>query len=184
LQRFVEGDDYRIVVLDQEVIASYRRLPLSVEGDGVHSIIQLLQIKQERFRQMDRDTVIKTDDPKIKRKLMRSGLNFDVIPAPDKVLPLLDNANLSAGGDAIDVTDVMHPSYKETAIRLSRDMGLRYSGVDIITAAPIENPIGQYFVIEINAAPGLDYYVEMGDKQRRTAREMYKKVLVAMTNPR
>ncbi|NDK10311.1 hypothetical protein GW846_06070 [Candidatus Gracilibacteria bacterium] len=55
LQRFVEGDDYRIVVLDQEVIASYRRLPLSVEGDGVHSIIQLLQIKQERFRQMDRD---------------------------------------------------------------------------------------------------------------------------------
>jgi len=58
---------------------------------------------------------------------MRSGLNFDVIPAPDKVLPLLDNANLSAGGDAIDVTDVMHPSYKETAIRLSRDMGLRYS---------------------------------------------------------
>ena len=116
MQRFVEGDDYRIVVLDQEVIASYRRLPLSVEGDGVHSIIQLLQIKQERFRQMDRDTVIKTNDPKIKRKLMRSGLNFDVIPAPDKVLPLLDNANLSAGGDAIDVTDVMHPSYKETAI--------------------------------------------------------------------
>lgn len=184
LQRFVEGDDYRIVVLDQEVIASYRRLPLSVVGDGVHSIIQLLQSKQERFRQMGRDTVIKIDDPKIKRKLMRSGLNFDVIPAPNTVLPLLDNANLSAGGDAIDVTDVMHPTYKETAIRLSRDMGLRYSGVDIIAVAPIENPIGKYFVIEINAAPGLDYYIEMGDKQQRTAREMYRKVLVAMTNPR
>lgn len=184
LQRFVKGDDYRIVVLDQEVIASYRRLPLSVIGDGVHSIMQLLQSKQERFRQMGRDTVIKIDDPKIKRKLTRSDLNFDMIPTPNTVLPLLDNANLSAGGDAVDVTDTMHPSYKETAIRLSHDMGLRYSGVDIITPTSIENPIGQYSVIEINAAPGLDYYVEMGDKQRRTAREMYKKVLVAMTNPR
>lgn len=180
VQRFVEGDDYRVVVLDKEVIASYRRSPLAVVGDGSHSIAQLLQTKQEKFRQMGRDTVIKMGDPKIQRKLARSGLNFDFVPANQTIVKLLDNANLSTGGDAVDVTDAMHPSYKELAVKLSHDMGLRYSGVDILTTSPIENPLGKYCVVEINAAPGLDYYVEMGPKQKRTVREMYKKVLLAM----
>ncbi len=184
VQRFVEGNDYRIVVLDNEVIASYRRSPLSVVGDGTHSIAQLLQLKQEVFREMGRDTVIKMEDPKIQRKLARSGLNFDIIPANQTIVPLLDNANLSTGGSAVDVTDTMHPSYKEAAIKLSHDMGLRYSGVDILTTEPIESPIGKYFVIEINAAPGLDYYVKIGEQQKRTVREMYKKVVVAMTSSR
>ncbi|MDO8515093.1 MAG: cyanophycin synthetase [bacterium] len=181
VQRFIEGDDYRIVTLDMEIVAAYRRTPLSVTGDGVNSILQLLRYKQKMFSEMGRDTTIKPDDPRILRKLIHSGLNFDAIIESGLNVRLLDNANLSTGGDAEDVTDSIHESYKSMAIQLTHDMGLRYCGVDIITSQPINKPLNNYCVIEINAAPGLDYYVNGGDKQRNTVREMYKKVLVAMT---
>lgn len=181
VQRFIKGDDYRIVTLDQEVIAAYRRLPLSVTGDGTHSIYQLLEIKQQKFIEIGRDTVIKLDDPRIERRLKRLHFTYEVILEKAKKVNLLDNANLSTGGDALDVTEVIHKSYRDLAVRLAHDMGLRYSGVDIITKSPIDKPMGDYSVIEINAAPGLDYYVGIGDKQRGIVREMYKKVLIAMT---
>lgn len=182
VQEYIPGDDYRIVVLDDEVIAAYRRSPLTVIGDGLHTIGELLLQKQQKFIQMGRDTVIKLDDPKMLRKLHRANLGVETVLPENSEKTLLDNANLSSGGDADDVTDQMHPTFKEMAIRLSRDMGLRYSGVDVITQQDVSSAIDAYHVIEINAAPGLDYYVEMGDRQRTAVRDMYKKVLLAMIN--
>ncbi len=182
VQEFIPGDDYRIVVLDDEVIAAYRRSPLMVIGDGIHTIAELLQHKQEKFIHMGRDTVIKFDDPKMLRVLQRANLGLDTVLPEQVEKKLLDNANLSSGGDADDVTDNLHPSFKDMAVRLSRDMGLRYSGVDVITQQDVATQIDKYHIVEINAAPGLDYYVEMGDKQRTAVREMYKKVLLAMVN--
>ncbi len=181
VQRFIEGSDYRIVTLDKEIIAAYRRLPLSVVGDGVKSIRQLLESKQKQFSKIGRDTIIKLDDPRITRKMKRLRLNYDTVVGKNEVVQLLDNANLSTGGDAEDVTEIMHQSYKAMAIKLAHDMGLRYSGIDIITKSPIEESIRDYFVIEINAAAGLDYYVGLGEKQNELVREMYKKVLTTMT---
>jgi len=107
VQQFIEGDDYRIVTLDSEVIAAYRRLPLSVVGDGIHSIGQLMQMRQEKFIAVGRDTIIKLDDPRVSRRLQRLGLTFDTVPDNYENVRLLDNANLSTGGDAIDVTDTI-----------------------------------------------------------------------------
>jgi len=180
VQRFIEGSDYRIVTLDQEVIAAYRRLPLSIIGDGVKSIKQHLKLKQKQFSKIGRDTIIKLDDPRITRKMKRLRLDYDSVVGKNVVLQLLDNANLSTGGDAEDVTEIIHPSYKAMAIKLAHDMGLRYCGIDIIAKSKIEDPIGNYTVIEINAAAGLDYYVGLGEKQSGLVREMYKKVLRAM----
>lgn len=181
IQEFIEGSDYRIVTLDQEVIAAYRRLPLSIIGDGVKSIRQLLELKQKKFNKIGRDTIIKFDDPRVIRKMKRLKLNYDTVVEKNRTIQLLDNANLSTGGDAEDVTETMHPSYKAMALKLTHEMGLRYGGIDIMTKSPIESPIGNYTVIEINAAAGLDYYVELGDKQKKAVSEMYKKVLTAMT---
>jgi len=70
------------------------------------------------------------------------------------------------------------------AVKLAHDMGLRYSGVDVITEIAIEEPASIYSIIEINAAPGLDYYVNIGLEQQKRVREMYKKVLTAMIKQR
>lgn len=140
VQKPIDGGDFRIVVVDGEVISAYRRLPLSVVGDGNSPIISLLGQKQEQFTKNGRDTKIPTDDKRITPCLKRMKMNLQTVLEEGQRVKLLDNANLSTGGDAVDVTDSIHEGYKKLAIDLTRDMGLRYSGVDIITTDPIELP--------------------------------------------
>ena len=93
---------------------------------------------------------------------------------------LLDNANLSTGGDSIDVTKKIHPSFCKIASKLTRDMGLRMAGVDIMVREwDIAKPAKKdnYYIIEINAAPGLDHYVTTGSAQRKIVETMYLKIL-------
>ncbi|MEP6754576.1 MAG: cyanophycin synthetase, partial [Chthonomonadales bacterium] len=95
VQEFVAGSDYRIVVLDDEVISAYERTPLNVVGDGVSSIQELLIQKQADFEAEGRDTVIDYADSRIQTKLKQSKLTFNSIPESQQVIPLLDVANLS-----------------------------------------------------------------------------------------
>lgn len=158
VQRVVTGRDYRIVVLNGGVLSAYERTPLSVTGDGRSTIEKLLGQKQKRFRKMGRDTMIKTDDFRIHNCLRRQRLSMDSVPANGERVTLLDNANLSSGGDAIDVTAFIHPTFQLLATRLTAEMGLRFCGVDIMLNGSIKDPCDEYWVLEIleiNAAPGL-----------------------------
>lgn len=177
VQKVAPGQDYRIVVLEDEVICAYRRTPLVVVGDGKGTITQLLQAKQAEFIVRGRDTTIRLDDPRIVSSLSHLQATLDTVLESGQSLQLLANANLSSGGDAEDVTDLLHPDYKKMVIRLTRDMGLRFCGVDIITESPIDQPISEYTVIEINSAPGLDYYAETGDKQKKIVKNLYHKLI-------
>lgn len=180
VQRVVRGRDYRIVVLDNKVISAYERIPLSIVGDGTSSIKELLRKKQKRFRAGGRDTRIRLDDIRIAHKLGLQKLALRSVPERGKRIYLLDNANLSSGGDAIDVTKPIHPEFKRLAIKLTRDMGLRFSGVDLMVAGDIRKKPKKYWVLEINAAPGLDHYVKTGRPQQTVVENLYLKVLKSL----
>ncbi len=180
IQRLVSGRDYRIVVLDDKVMSAYERLPLQVVGDGRATIAQLLVRKQRQFARSGRDTVINQVDFRITNHLRRAGLTRRSIPAKGQIVTLLDNRNLSSGGDALDVTKQIHPSFRKLAVQLVRDMGLRYCGVDLMVDGRLTEPVGRYFVIEVNAAAGVDNYASSGAKQRRAVEAMYLKVLRAL----
>lgn len=183
IERYMPGRDYRIVVLDGEIISAYERTQLKVVGDGKNTILKLLEIKQKNFIKENRDTKINFKDRRIKLKLRKQGYNLlSVIKKGEKVY-LLDNANLSTGGDASDVTHTISNSFKKVATNLTRDMGLRIAGVDImVTKGDITKDAKNcsYYIIEINAAPGLDHYVTTGAKQKRAVEAMYLKVLKAL----
>ena len=102
------------------------------------------------------------------------------VPERGKRIYLLDNANLSSGGDAVDVTKPIHLEFKKMAIKLTRDMGLRLSGVDLMVAGDIRNAPKKYWVLEINAAPGLDHYVKTGLAQQKIVENLYLKVLKSL----
>ncbi len=176
VQKPERGHDYRIVVLDTAVISAYERIALNVTGDGRTAIEGLLKKKQRQFNREKRDTQIKFDDPRIRAKLKLQGLRLSSIPPAGVTIYLLDNANLSTGGDAVDVTDTIHAAFAKIAVRVTRDMGLRLCGVDIMTS-DISNAPKKYCILEINAAPGLDHYVKSGQRQRRLVEAMYRKVL-------
>jgi D-alanine-D-alanine ligase-like ATP-grasp enzyme len=180
VQSQLSGNDYRVVVLDGRVISAYQRVPLSVMGEGRSSIRSLLSKKQRQFAKEGRDTQIKFEDPRMKEKLRREGYTWSSVPKKGVKVWLLDNANLSAGGEALDVTNEIHPDFARVAANLTRDMGLRFCGVDLIVAGDIRKRPGKYWILEINAAPGLDHYVRTGKEQQRIVEDMYLEVLKSM----
>src|SRR3989344_4117232 len=183
VERYSPGHDYRVVVLDNEVISAYERIPLSVVGDGKTSVIQLLKRKNNLFIKQGWDTRINFKDSRIKDKLRRRGHTFKSVLKKGERVFMLHNANLSTGGDSIDATKTTHAGFKKISIDITKKMGLRICGVDIMIAKGdiTKNPKKcKYFIIEINAAPGLDHYVTTGPAQRKIVEAMYLKILKAL----
>ena len=179
VEKFYYGNDYRIVVLDDEIVAAYQRIPLSVIGDGKSTIFELLCQKLETLVQNERHLTIKVDDFRFAIKLQRQGLNMNSVIPKNMQRYLLDNANLSTGGESIDVTHKVHSDFQKLAVNVTKDMALRWCGVDIITS-DITLPMEDYVIIEINAAPGLDHYASLGERQMKVVEEIYFKILKAL----
>ena len=179
VQRRVRGRDYRIVVLDDNVISSYERVPLGVVGDGRSTIRSLLMKKQREFAASRRDTALTFGDPRMRTKLKREMLSFESVPKRGERVALLDNANLSTGGEAREIRR-LHPEWKKLAIRLTKDMGLRLCGIDLIADGALEKKPRKFRILEVNAAPGLDHYARGGRAQERTVEKMYLKVLKSL----
>lgn len=177
VQKFIPWRDYRILVLDNEVISAYERIPLSVTGNGVSTVRELLGIKQEQFNAQGRDTRIRIDDPRISQCLERRQRSLESTVPNQETWQLLDNANLSSGGDARDVTEQIHPMYEGLAVQLTRDMGLRYCGVDLFVNGDLTSSFDECVICEINAAPGIDNYASIGPEQQKRVEDMYRKVV-------
>lgn len=179
LQAACPGRDYRLVVLDGVVISAYERLPLAVTGDGRSSVRVLLERRQQAFVDSGRDTRLDFSDRRLVAGLRRQRLRLSSVLSAGRELRLLDVANLSCGGDALDVTRRVHASAKALAARVAKALDLRFAGIDLITA-DISRPLRSYFVLEANSAPGLDHYASAGAKHEAHIDRLYRKVLAAV----
>jgi D-alanine-D-alanine ligase-like ATP-grasp enzyme len=176
-QEYVAGNDYRIVVLGDEIISAYQRVHLFVEGDGVATIGQLLERKRALLPSLGRpNSEISPEDPRIDGVLRRAGLTRNSVLPPRARQRLLDNANLSTGGEAVDITGQLHPSVADIAIRATACVGVHLCGVDLFCADATQ-PSPDYVIIELNGAPGLDNYAALGSAQQERVNNLYEKVL-------
>jgi D-alanine-D-alanine ligase-like ATP-grasp enzyme len=180
VQKIVKGKDYRIVVLDNKIISAYERSPFNIIGDGYLSVGKLIKEKLTQFESLNRPASITSADWRLWQNLRLAGLNLKSILPLGKKLFLLDNANLSTGGESRDVTKTVHPAFKKLVINLTRDMGLRLCGVDLMIKGDISETPKKYWVIEINAAPGLDHYVKTGAAQEKIVEDLYLEILKAL----
>jgi D-alanine-D-alanine ligase-like ATP-grasp enzyme len=181
VEKFYGGNDYRIVVLDDEVITAYQRIPLCVVGDGISNVLELLQQKQEKILNTGRRNVIKFDDFRISQKLKTQNLDWDSVIPNHHTVYLLDSANLSSGGEVVDFSETIHPDFQKLAINITKDMGLRLAGVDILTDN-ITMPMVDYTLIEVNGSPGLNHYAASGEVAAKRVEELYLKILQVIEN--
>lgn len=181
VERFYSGNDYRIVVLDDEVVSAYQRIPLFIIGDGQATILELMQQKQESFIKNGRKEIIDFEDYRIKKNLRRRKLNLNTVIPKNNIVYLLDNANLSTGGEAVDFTENIHPDFQKLAVSITKDMELRLAGVDILTS-DITSPMEDYTILEINGAPSLTHYASFGEVQTKRVENLYLKILKALEN--
>jgi cyanophycin synthetase len=163
VETFLEGDDHRLLVVNGNLVAATRRTPGHVVGDGKLSIAKLVEIvNQDPRRGVGHEKVLTRLelDAQAQKMLQSAGLTADSIAEPGQVVLLRSTANLSTGGTATDVTDVIHPDNREMAERAVRAIGLDVGGVDFLSKDITESyrTIGGG-ICEVNAAPGFRMHV-------------------------
>ena len=158
VEKYITGFDFRVLVINNKVVAAAQRVPAHVKGDGKKTIQELIDIENTDPRRgyghenvlteitVDRDT---TD------LLTKKGYTLETVPAKDEIVYLKSTANLSTGGTSIDVTDLMHPENIFISERISRVIGLDVCGIDIM-AENLTQPLKESggVILEVNAAPG------------------------------
>nr|HPJ52719.1 cyanophycin synthetase [Flavobacteriales bacterium] len=164
VERFITGLDHRLLVIDHKFVAAAKRTPACVVGDGKHTIRELVDVvNQDPRRGYGHEKVltqIDIDDHTTKL-LARTGMTPDSVPAAGETVYLKATANLSTGGTATDVTELVHPYNVFLAERISRIIDLDICGIDVMTddiTQPLPETGGA--VLEVNAAPGFRMHLE------------------------
>jgi len=183
-ESFKEGADYRILVIGDKMIAASLREPAQVVGDGVSTITQLVAAVNRDPRRAESHAGVLSPiplDPISLAVLASQDFTQDSIPDMGTKVLIRKNANLSTGGTAKDVTDLVHPQVATLAISAARQLGLDISGVDIITS-DISKPLAETngAVVEVNAGPGLRMHLEPSEGKGRPVG----KAIVSMLFPK
>jgi cyanophycin synthetase len=158
VEKFITGYDFRVLVIDNKLVAAAKREPAHVKGDGKQNIQQLIdETNLDPKRGYGHENVLTQIDVDRDTSDLLEKLNYtlETVPRKDEVVYLKSTANLSTGGTSIDVTDMMHPENIFLCERISRVIGLDICGVDIM-AENLTQPLKENggCILEVNAAPG------------------------------
>eukprot|EP01133_Synstelium_polycarpum_P013149 gene13149-15458_t len=158
IEKFISGYDFRILVIDHQMVAAALRVPAHVKGNGQYTIQQLIDRENEDPRRgyghenvlteiiVDRDTL---------DLLAKKEYTLETVVPNGEIVYLKSTANLSTGGTSIDVTDLVHPQNIFISERISRIIGLDICGIDVM-AQNLTQPLTENggVILEVNAAPG------------------------------
>jgi cyanophycin synthetase len=171
IESFITGEDHRMLVINGELVAVARRVPGHVVGDGIHTVEQLVeQVNSDPRRGIGHEKVLTrlVFDHQAEALLARKGYTSDSIPAPGEQVFLRSTGNLSTGGTATDLTDVVHPDNASMAVRAVKAIGLDVGGVDFLTTDITESykDVGGA-ICEVNAAPGFRMHMAPSEGRAR-----------------
>lgn len=158
VEKFITGFDFRILIIDNKLVAAAKRVPAHIIGNGTETIQELIAItNQDSRRGYGHENVLTKIDVDRDTEDLLEKLNYtlETIPKKGEIVYLKSTANLSTGGTSVDVTDMMHPENIFLAERISRVIGLDICGVDIM-AENLTQPLKENggVILEVNAAPG------------------------------
>jgi len=160
VERYAEGRDHRVVVVDGRVVAVAERVPAHVVGDGKSTIRALAEAENrdpKRDPMSPRATLRPIPiDERTRQFIARSGLDFDSVPAAGETVWLRATANISTGGTAIDRTDEIHPRNAAMCELAAAATGLDVAGMDVLTSdVSVPFDVNGAVFVEVNASPGI-----------------------------
>ncbi len=158
VEKFITGEDYRLLVINNILVAAAVRTPAHVVGNGKSTVQELIdEVNNDPRRGYGHEKVLTqiTINDLTKKLIEDAGYTLDSIIKEGDKLILKDTANLSTGGTAEDVTDIVHPANVSMAERISKIIDLDICGIDIMTT-DITKPLSETggAVLEVNAGPG------------------------------
>lgn len=156
IERFVVGQEYRLLVINQQFVGALKRIPANVIGDGQTTIENLIAKKnQHPYRGFNYQLPLEkiAIDSIVKEYLKSQNLNLKSIVPLNKQIFLRQNSNISSGGDTIDISDQIPLEYQKIAVKISKKLKLQICGLDIII--PNLNKINNYTILELNWNPAI-----------------------------
>ena len=173
VENFLSGDDHRLLVVNGELVAATRRTPGHVVGDGNSTIVQLVElVNADPRRGIGHEKVLTRLVLDAQAEMMMERVSYTAasVPQEGETVFLRSTANLSTGGTATDVTDIIHPDNRDMAVRAIRAIGLDVGGVDFLSTNIAESykSIGGG-ICEVNAAPGFRMHVSPSEGTPRDA---------------
>jgi cyanophycin synthetase len=175
VEKFITGQDHRVLVINYKFVAAAIRKPASVIGDGSSTIQELIDITNEDPRRgyghEKTLTQIKVDEFTLDM-LAKANLTLESVLPKGEELFLKPTANLSTGGTATDVTDMVHPDNIFMCERIARIIGLDICGIDIMAenlTEPVKDNGGA--ILEVNAAPGFRMHIDPAEGIPRNVAE-------------
>lgn len=175
VEEFINGFDYRFLVIDYKLVAVAKRTPALVIGDGISTIEELIEQTNSDPARGDGHQNVMTKiivDEITNQILAQNQLTLKSVLAVGQTLLLKDTANMSTGGTSRDVTDLVHPETKLIAERIARLVGLDICGIDVVARdinVPLTRNIGG--IVEVNAAPGLRMHLSPSKGMARNVAE-------------
>ncbi len=158
VETFVQGNDYRMLVIAGRMVAIAERVPAHVIGDGEHTVRELVEItNQDPRRGIGHEKVLTriTVDTRAEEFVRAQGFAFDDVPPEGARVLIVATGNMSTGGISIDRTWEAHEDNVEIAEEAARVVGLDVAGIDFL-APDITLPVRETggAIVEVNAAPG------------------------------
>jgi cyanophycin synthetase len=171
VESFIAGDDHRMLVINGSLVAVAKRVPGHVVGDGQHTVEELVEgVNQDPRRGVGHEKVLTRllFDQQAETMLARKGYTRETVPADGEQVFLRSTGNLSTGGTATDMTDLVHPDNIEMAVRAVKAIGLDVAGVDFLSS----DITGSYkeiggAICEVNAAPGFRMHMAPSEGRPR-----------------
>jgi cyanophycin synthetase len=157
VEKHIPGDDHRMLVVNGRLLSAIRRVPGGVTGDGVHTVVALVDLANRDPRRGEGKAalVLLTLNEEAQDLLAEQGLTADDVPAVDRMVRLRRIGNLSTGGLPESVTDIVHPDNRMVAVRAARVLGLDIAGIDFLCTDISRSwrEVGGG-ICEVNAQPG------------------------------
>jgi D-alanine-D-alanine ligase-like ATP-grasp enzyme len=172
IQQACYGTEYRIVVLNGNVVLAYKKEPLMIIGDGQSTINTLIGSKLKSISKR-RKLSIKHSSPKIDFALHAQGLSRDtILKHGEKIYPI-PTANLAQGAQPSDATEFIKREYGHICQKIAYSLGASFIGIDFM----VEEKSGNYSVIEVNSKLGFSKYAASGDNAQNTIISVYEKCI-------
>jgi len=166
IERQADGDAYRFLVLDGELIDVIRRRAPRLSGDGRRSVRRLIAAENRR-RQAAAGAagwaVLKADLDAV-LTLERQGLTLASVPSAGHVFQVKTVNNQTRPEDSETVREPIAADLREEVLAAAATSGLRLAGVDVVTrdlGRPLRKSGG--VILEVNRDPSPHHHYHVAD---------------------
>lgn len=177
IEEFIKGNEYRFLVINDEVVGILHRVPANVIGDGEKTITELVEVKNKNPLR-GKGYVTPLEKIRLEENaelfLKQQGKDFNYIPKKNEIVYLRENSNISTGGDSIDYTDKISKKFKDIAVKAARASGAKICGVDMMLE-DYNDENTNYAIIELNFNPAIHIHsFPYKGKERNIAKHVLK----------